>query len=110
MQALNVENKSQADSATGLIELRFTNPKGKTEVWIIQPPAEIDGFGPTFNPQEMAGCGEVVRAYIDDGVDARLAVQAASVDRLAKHVSHHHDQLAIVAFEECDFMNPKEGK
>lgn len=79
-------------------ELRFVNHKGQTEAWIIQLGSDY------MKLQRRVYHGEVIAAYIDDGVDSRLANQAETIDRLTKHIAYHHDQLGMVPAEACPIL------
>lgn len=71
-----------------IVELRFVNPDGNTEVWMVHKES-IDLLA-------LSSFGLVRLAYLDKGVDSRLANQSASIDRLQSHVDFHHDGLAGV--------------
>lgn len=77
------------------VELRFVNTDGETEAWIIDKRALDLRF-------IRDSC--VSRAYIDDGVDSRLANQGETIGRLTKHVAYHHDQLGMVPAEACPVL------
>jgi hypothetical protein len=71
---------------SGFLELRFTNLEDQTEVWLI-PEGAVD-FG------RIQGLNQVKLAYVDYGVDIRLANQRYVIDRLQKHVEAHHLDIA----------------
>lgn len=71
-----------------IVELRFVNPNGDTEVWML-PTLALPWEDSDFR-------GAVRLAYLDRGVDSRLATQRGSIDRLQSHVDFHHDGLAGV--------------
>jgi hypothetical protein len=63
-----------------LVEFRFTNAQGVTEAWMI--PANLLSWDELSKMVKLA--------YLDRGVDLRLAHQKASIDRLLDHVQFHH--------------------
>ena len=78
----------------GKAELRFTNQNGETEVWV---------FG--LNDKDVKWFkSKTTEAYIDDGVDSRLGLQANAVGRLMKHVAWHHKEQGTVEAEDCTYM------
>jgi hypothetical protein len=68
-----------------LVELRFVNENGNTEVWMLK--REMLDFEGLSNPTRVR------LAYLDRGVDSRLATQAESINRLQAHVNQHHNEL-----------------
>lgn len=79
-------------------ELRFVNTKGETEVWILKgvDPVRLTGSS------EAGIRGVVCKAYIDDGVDARLGLQREIIERLHRHILAHHDDDSLGAAQ-CKF-------
>jgi hypothetical protein len=75
------------------VELRFTNEHGTTEVWMISTSALY------FDALK----GRVRLAYLDHGVDIRLANQSASIDRLTKHLKHDHEVLEGEGYAPCTY-------
>jgi hypothetical protein len=78
----------------GKAELRFTNQDGQTEVWL---------FGLNDHDTKWFK-SKTTEAYIDDGVDARLGLQANAIGRLTKHLAWHHGELNMVEAESCTYM------
>jgi hypothetical protein len=82
------------DESQPLVEFRFTNTEGATEVWLLR--RETLDF-------EGLGSAERVRmAYLDNGVDSRIARQRESIERLLRHVDAHHSDLA----SDCTWKDP----
>lgn len=82
-------------------EIRFVNEKGQTEVWVFR-------LDQSQSPDGLFSelCNRVWMAYLDDGVDSRLANQAAAISRLVEHLQVHHAQLNMGTAEDCPVMNP----
>ena len=84
-----------------ICELRFTNKDGQTEVWMIRTD--------TLDFEGLSSPTRVRVAYLDEGVDVRLGNQQASIDRLLKHLDHHHVDLTVYnkdAEYRCDYKEP----
>jgi hypothetical protein len=86
------------------VEIRFVNTKGQTEVWIYRLAPQLAGAWALNLPQRIRD-GAVWEAYIDEGVDARLATQAGSIERLTPHLEYHHNELRHQSFEDCDVLS-----
>lgn len=76
-----------------IVELRFINQNGDTEAWLIRRE--------TLDFEGLSSPTRVRVAYLDRGVDTRLATQKASIERLgsqlyesAQHISAHHRDIA----------------
>jgi hypothetical protein len=82
-----------------LVELRFVNPDGETEVWML---------GTAALPWEDDDFRAAIRmAYLDHGVDMRLKNQRDAIDRLLKHVQHHHADISVSSKNSgysCDYQ------
>lgn len=84
-----------------VVELRFTNEDGETEVWHLpaqQMAARLVEENLLIQP------ANVVQAYIDDGVDSRLGNQANIIDRLMRHLAAHHAELGVEQAKDCSYM------
>lgn len=86
-----------------IVELRFVNPDGDTEVWMVHKES--------IDLQALSSFGLVRLAYLDKGVDSRLATQRESIDRLLKHLNTHHDEILNEAHNRgadwaCDYRDP----
>lgn len=90
----------QAKDGETTVEVRFVNSKGETEVWLLKTGA-INSF-----LKLATAAAPVWKAYVDDGMDTRLANQRASIQRLLDHLEFHHDKLGPVAILGCGY----EGK
>jgi hypothetical protein len=64
------------------VEVRFINEDGETECWLVED----------FVSEHIRE--RVKASYIDDGVDARIANQAESINRLLDHVKYHCPRFA----------------
>lgn len=70
-----------------LVELRFVNPDGETEVWLL-------GKGALpWDDKDFRGA--VRMAYLDRGVDMRLANQRDAIERLQKDVDTGEEALTL---------------
>lgn len=77
--------------ASGLIEIRFTNQDGKTEVWMVPNKYREDEESSVLG---MLREGSYVKlAYIDNGVDSRLGLQRDRMDLMLRHIQHHEAEL-----------------
>jgi hypothetical protein len=121
LQRIVLPDISQPREDQPTAELRFVNPDGSTEVWIISK---------AVMPWDDENFKSAVRlAYLDYGVDSRLANQRASIERLQEdlangeealtlsqnaladarqHISHHHDGFAGVF--SCGYPSKESAK
>lgn len=63
------------------VELRFVNTEGETEVWMVD--ANQDFLSSIRRGRDTP------LAYIDDGIDIRIANQKRTIDRLLAHTQFH---------------------
>jgi hypothetical protein len=81
MRELKPEERGLPQIHNGSVEVRFTNMNGETEVWVVKMlPEELKGVEPA----------DIIAAYIDDGVDVRLARQAETIGRLMRVIRAHN--------------------
>lgn len=73
---------------TGLVEFRFINQDGATEVWMVEP---SDTMMALLRAEER-----VKLAYIDSGVDVRVGLLTESRTALQDHVASHHEELTAL--------------
>jgi hypothetical protein len=66
----------------GMLEVRFTNSTGATEVWMV--PDKFWGKDTEGFLDVMRESGAVKLAYLDSGVDTRIGL-------LMEHVGFHHE-------------------
>lgn len=75
------------------VEIRFMNQAGNTEVWTV-------GEAMASEILERARRSRAVLAgHLDRGIDTRIGVQRAAIERLQRHVEFHHEKhmgLAMV--------------
>jgi hypothetical protein len=84
-QRIAPSDVSQPRGDQPIVELRFVNPNGETEVWML---------GKNALPWGDKDFRAAVRlAYLDYGVDTRLGIQLAAINRLLDHVRSHHADL-----------------
>jgi hypothetical protein len=68
------------------VELRFINTDGETEVWMVEANEDfLSSIRRTRNTP---------LAYVDDGIDVRIATQKRTIDRLLSHVKFHCPQFS----------------
>lgn len=84
-QRIDLKDLGSLKPDGGLIEVRFTNTDGRTEVWMV--PNDIWG-------QASEGALEILRphvklAYLDYGVDSRLGLQRDRIDLMLRHIQQH---------------------
>jgi len=84
-----------------IVELRFTNEDGETEVWHL--PAQQMATR-LVDDNVLIQPVNILQAYIDDGVDVRLGNQAEIIGRLMRHLRAHHDELGVEQAEQCSYM------
>jgi hypothetical protein len=92
-------SRPRSDQPT--VEMRFVNENGDTEVWLIRKD-KLDFEG-------LSSPERVRLAYLDRGVDVRLATQRDSIERLQRHVESHHEYLRKYAQEDdwmCNYQDP----
>ena len=63
------------------VELRFINTDGETEVWMVE--ANKDFLSAIRRGRDTP------LAYIDDGIDIRIANQRNTIDRMLSHLHMH---------------------
>lgn len=85
MRRLQLDELGSLKPGSDSAELRFTNRDGNTEVWII-PRTPVDSLSLLVQ--------SVGSAYIDNGVDSRLALQIETINRLLAHVKEHCPDFA----------------
>jgi hypothetical protein len=78
-----------------LVELRFVNENGSTEVWMLK--REMLDFEGLSSPTRVR------LAYLDRGVDTRLANQLASIESLQRHIKYHHNMMESEGHSGCDY-------
>lgn len=71
----------------GMLEIRFTNTDGHTEVWMVK--AEDLG-----TPDFMRDNRVVKLAYLDSGVDSRVGLLLQQNSAFRDHIVDHHRELA----------------
>jgi hypothetical protein len=104
VRSLDVADTGEIKDSETDVEIRFVNTKGETEVWVYRLSPQLGENWRLSLPQRVRD-GRIIAAYIDEGVDSRLATQAGSIERLTKHLEYHHNQLGHKSFEDCDVLS-----
>ena len=99
------------ESLGGMLEIRFTNKDGVTEVWMVpNKPYGQDGVEILASLRREG----VKLAFLDSGVDSRIGLLSQQAETARDHIGKHHDELREFFRREygadyhCQFYVPKE--
>jgi hypothetical protein len=93
---IELNELGKPDPKQPIVELRFVNTNGDTEVWLLRRD--------TLDFEGLSDPTRVRMAYLDPGVDSRLGTQAQSIERLqAKLDAHHTEHDMLAGCETCGY-------
>lgn len=75
----------------GMLEIRFTNTDGATEVWMVPNEPEDSSFSSIL--RLVRADAQVKLAFLDSGVDVRVSLLMKQAEANREHIGTHHDEL-----------------